>query len=42
MLDDLVTVKFNGRISFSGFGEPLLTKNLVQYVTLAKKKLNGI
>lgn len=42
MLSDLASVKFNGRMSFSGFGEPLLTKNLVQYVSLIKKNLNNI
>ena len=42
MLNDLAKVNFNGRISFSGFGEPLLTKNLVKYVSLIKKKLNNI
>ncbi len=42
MLNDLVKVKFNGRISFSGFGEPLLTKHLVEYVTLIKEKLNNV
>ena len=42
MLDDLSEVGFNGRMSFSGFGEPLLTKNLVEYITLIKKKLKNI
>lgn len=42
MLSDLASVKFNGRMSFSGFGEPLLTKNLVQYVSIIKKNLNNI
>ena len=42
MLGDLSELGFNGRMSFSGFGEPLLTKNLVEYVTLIKKKLKNI
>ena len=37
MVLELKEVKFNGRISFSGFGEPLLTKNLYQYIEIVKK-----
>jgi len=39
---ELKKVNFNGRISFSGFGEPLLTKNLYQYVEIVKKHLNDV
>ena len=42
LLNDLVKVEFNGRLSFSGFGEPLLTKNLVEYVSLIKEKFNNV
>lgn len=39
---ELKQVNFNGRISFSGFGEPLLTKNLYKYVEIIKKHLNEV
>tara|TARA_B100001063_G_C16704510_1_gene524436 strand:- start:310 stop:1230 length:921 start_codon:yes stop_codon:yes gene_type:complete len=42
MVLELKKVNFNGRISFSGFGEPLLTKNLYQYVEIVKKNLNDV
>ena len=37
LIQDLVTVKFDGRFSFTGFCEPLLTKNLNEYVNEIKK-----
>jgi len=36
---ELQKENFDGRISFSGFCEPLLTKNLDQYINLARTKL---
>lgn len=39
---ELKQINFNGRISFSGFGEPLLTKNLYEYVLIIKKHLNKV
>ena len=39
LIQDLVTVKFDGRFSFTGFCEPLLTKNLNEYVNEIKKNL---
>lgn len=42
MVLELKEVKFNGRISFSGFGEPLLTKNLYQYIEIVKKHLKEV
>ena len=42
MVLELKDVNFNGRISFSGFGEPLLTKNLYQYVEVIKKHLKEV
>ena len=42
MVLELKGVNFNGRISFSGFGEPLLTKNLYQYVQIIKKHLKDV
>ena len=39
MIDDLVKINFEGRISFSGFCEPLLTKNINDYIKLIKLKL---
>ncbi len=40
LLDDLVSIKFEGRIAFSGFCEPLLSKNLNEYILKIKKKLH--
>ncbi len=42
LLKDLKKINFNGRFSFSGFCEPLLTKNLYQYIELAKSYLKNI
>ncbi len=42
LIKDLKNINFLGRISFSGFCEPLLTKNLNQYVELARKELKDI
>ena len=42
MIIELKKVNFNGRISFSGFGEPLLTKNLYKYVEIVKQNLNKV
>ena len=39
LINNLVDIKYKGRISFSGFCEPLLTKNLDEYIFLIKKKL---
>tara|TARA_B110000967_G_scaffold104528_1_gene107208 strand:- start:2912 stop:3460 length:549 start_codon:yes stop_codon:yes gene_type:complete len=40
LVDDLESINYRGRIAFSGFCEPLLSKNLDQYVAKIKKKLN--
>ena len=34
LIADLKSINYEGRISFSGFGEPLLTKNLNEYVSI--------
>lgn len=39
LIQDLVSIKFDGRFSFTGFCEPLLTKNLNEYVNEIKKNL---
>ena len=39
LINELSLINFSGRISFSGFCEPLLTKNLYEYILLIKKKL---
>lgn len=38
-VNDLAKKKFYGRISFSGFSEPLLTKSIEEYILYAKKLL---
>ena len=40
LINDLQRIDFKGRLSFSGFCEPLLTKNLNEYVEIARKKLD--
>ena len=40
IIGDLDSIKYQGRIAFSGFCEPLLSKNLDQYIAKIKKKLN--
>ena len=42
LVNDLKKINFNGRISFSGFCEPLLTKNLNEYIGLARENLPNI
>ena len=39
MIGDLNKINFEGRISFSGFCEPLLTKNINDYIQLIRKEL---
>ena len=39
MIGDLNKIHFEGRISFSGFCEPLLTKNINDYIQLIRKEL---
>ena len=39
LLSDLDSINYQGRIAFSGFCEPLLSKNLDKYVLKIKKKL---
>ena len=39
LLDDLDSVYFDGRVAFSGFCEPLLSKNLDEYIYKIKEKL---
>ena len=36
VIDDVAAVDFSGRISFSGFCEPLLTRNLEDYIAYAR------
>jgi len=40
LVDDLTKINYSGRFSFTGFSEPLLTKNLYQYISYSKEKLN--
>ena len=42
LIKDLEKINYNGRLSFSGFCEPLLTKNLHEYIKIAKKKTKGV
>ena len=42
LIDDLKENDFTGRISFSGFCEPLLTKNLNEYVSIARENLINV
>ena len=42
LINDLKKINFDGRISFSGFCEPLLTKNLNEYISLAREYLPNI
>ena len=39
LISDLDSIKYQGRIAFSGFCEPLLSKNLDKYILKIKKKL---
>ena len=39
VVDDLAEMKFTGRIAFFNNNEPLIVKNLVSYVRIAKQKL---
>ena len=38
VIKELETIDFSGRLSFSGFGEPLLTKDIFEYIKYAKEK----
>tara|TARA_B100001769_G_C22021539_1_gene548932 strand:+ start:527 stop:886 length:360 start_codon:yes stop_codon:yes gene_type:complete len=38
LIDDLTSINYQGRVAFSGFCEPLLSKNLDQYIFKIKKK----
>lgn len=38
VINELASVNYKGRISYSGFSEPLLTKNLEDYIVYAKEK----
>lgn len=40
LINDLVFIKYTGRFSFTGFCEPLLTKNLYEYIYEIKSKLS--
>ena len=40
LINDLESINYEGRIAFSGFCEPLLSKNLDQYILRIKKKLS--
>jgi radical SAM protein with 4Fe4S-binding SPASM domain len=42
LIHDLKKINFDGRISFSGFCEPLLTKNLDAYVKFAKENIRDL
>lgn len=42
LIDDLKKINFIGRISFSGFCEPLLTKNLDKYIKIARENLENV
>ena len=42
LIDDLKKISFSGRISFSGFCEPLLTKNLNNYISVIKLELKEV
>ena len=39
---ELKNETFDGRISFSGFCEPLLTKNLYEYIEITKQNLKEV
>ena len=39
LINDLVSINYQGRVAFSGFCEPLLSKNLDQYILKIKTKL---
>jgi len=38
MINDLSTINYSGKLTFSGFGEPLLTQNITEYIRYAKEK----
>ncbi len=40
LVNDLESINYKGRMAFSGFCEPLLSKNLDQYILRLKKKLS--
>ena len=40
IIDDLKKVEYRGKVSFSGFGEPLLNKNFVKIIKNFRKNLN--
>ena len=42
LINDLERINFSGRISFSGFCEPLLTKNLNEYIKIVRGKLEKV
>ena len=42
LISDLNVINFKGRLSFSGFCEPLLTKNLDKYIEIARNKLKSV
>jgi len=39
LINDLTEINYTGRFSFTGFSEPLLTKNLHEYIEIIKDKL---
>jgi len=41
LINDLTEIDYTGRFSFTGFSEPLLTKNLHEYVKIIKTKLRN-
>tara|TARA_B110001454_G_C12684955_1_gene419768 strand:- start:147 stop:1073 length:927 start_codon:yes stop_codon:yes gene_type:complete len=42
LIEELKQINFNGRMSFSGFCEPLLTKNLYEYVKIIRNNLPNV
>ena len=42
LINDLQKIEYKGRISFSGFCEPLLTKNLHEYIAIARSRISDI
>ena len=42
LIIELADVEFDGRISFSGFCEPLLTKNLNDYIKIIRQNLSKV
>lgn len=42
LINELDSINYKGRIAFSGFCEPLLTKNLHEYISIIKKKIPDV